>query len=84
MIHELIRREAEAWSRHAALFRGPDSDTSRRTAVILRRLAGVTEAHGLAGLHGFMSCRAYSTSVTDPTKHLVEDTIRRILNGETQ
>lgn len=83
---DLIRREADAWSRVAVL--GPnnkavEADPSRMVAVILRNIAGVTEVHGYAGLMGYMAARHYSTPVTDPTKAIIQDVIARILRGET-
>ena len=84
-IADLIRREADSWSRQATLVRETDStadDLVRKVAVILRNIAGVTEVHGLAGLHGYMAARHFSTPVTDPTKAVIADVIARILRGE--
>lgn len=82
-IADLIRREADTWSRVAV--DAPDegySSHARMVAVILRNIAGVTEVHGLSGLHGYMAARHFSTPVTDSTKKTVQVVIERILRGE--
>lgn len=81
-LSDLIRREADSWSRQAALVAKPADDFPRHVATILRRIAGVTEVHGLAGLHGYLSCLNYSHSVADVPTRAVKDVIARILNGE--
>lgn len=83
-IADFIRREADAWRRAAGQYRA-DSDernTCSRVSVILRNIAGVTEVHGLAGLHGYIACLSFSHSVTDTASMTVKDVIARILRGE--
>ena len=83
-IADLIRREADSWARMASHVNLDDTHyvSLRMIAVILRNIAGVTEAHGLPGLLGYMAARHFSTPVTDPTKKVIEDVIARILRGE--
>lgn len=81
-IADLIRRESDAWSRMSVAVRPDEIGYATHVAVILRNIAGVTEVHGLAGLHGYMACRHFSTPVTDPTKKVVQDVIDRILRGD--
>lgn len=81
-IADLIRREADAASRFAALTAGEPSDVFRRISVKLRNIAGVTEVHGLPGLLGYVACLRFSHSVTDEVRNGVLDVIDRILRGE--
>lgn len=79
---DIIRREADSWSRQAALIAKPHDDPIRRVAVVLRNIAGVTEVHGLPGLLGYMACMRYSHRVDDAARNTVIDVIDRVLRGE--
>lgn len=78
---DLLRREADSWSRQAALLADDAKKDAALVSVKLRNIAGIVEVHGLAGLHGYLACLHFSHSVTDKTRNVVIDTVERILRG---